>query len=294
MKILVTGASGMLGQRVVPALLAEGFEVRCFVRPQSVGKLRFDFMTELCLDRVDNSLEKSLSGCRAVVNLVGIIRESFPTTFRKVHVEYVQRLLKAARKQGVKRIIQVSAVGASAHSIHPYLRTKYEGERLLRESGLDYTVFRPTFMYDRGGLAIETFIRQVRRLPVVPVIGDGSYRQQPLFAGDLAAGIARSLAGKSFIKKTYQAGGPEQLTYNQLLDRIGSVFSKKVRKLKVPVRWARKASALLGQFRFYPLDPDQLELLLMDDICDEKPFYRDFGIIPTLFINGLSKVISHV
>ena len=192
MKVFVTGSTGFVGNHVLNELLEKGHQVRALVRPGSEYKLKRPDEVESTPGTVEEpaDLIQGMQGCDAIIHLVGIIR-AFPNrgiTFEKLHTEATANVVAAAKETGVSRLLHMSALGAREDGPTPYLSTKYAAEELVRESGLDFTVFRPSLIFGRGGEAIKMFSDMVAKI-VVPIIGDGKYRFQPVSASTVAQGF---------------------------------------------------------------------------------------------------------
>jgi uncharacterized protein YbjT (DUF2867 family) len=285
MRVFVTGGTGFVGSEVLRQLTATGHTVRALVRPGSERKLAVRQGVEIHRgDASDpDSLQGALADCEAVIHLIGIIRE-FPAkgvTFARLHVEATSNIVAEAQRQGVRRYLHMSANGARAGHSSGYFSSKWQAEELVRASGLDWTIFRPSLIHGEGDQFINLLAKFIRLLPLVPVIGDGQYRLAPVFVKDVAAAFTRGLAVDAARGKTYQCCGPEAYTYDQLLDLIGRALGrKKVRKLHQPVPLVRPAVSLFESFSFFPITGDQLAMLLEGNICADHEWADTLGIAP--------------
>lgn len=286
-RVLVTGASGYLGGAVVAALRAEGQEVRALVR-RSVGLPAHLGGVETARgDAVSGEgLAEAARGCQAVIHLVGIIRESAGVTMERVHVGGTRNVLRAAEAAGVEHFVHVSAVGADAHGATPYQRSKGEAERLVAAAGMAHTIIRPTVVFGPGGPGhnlVSELGGILRRAPVMPVFGDGRYPMQPVSAANVATGCARALSRPAARGRTFEAGGPERLSYEEVLRRIASALHRPFRPVHVPLGVIRPALPLLEHLPGFPLTSDQLTMLLAGNACDPQPFLQAFAIRPDRF-----------
>ncbi|HIJ82336.1 MAG TPA: NAD(P)H-binding protein, partial [Desulfuromonadales bacterium] len=173
MKIFITGGTGFVGGHVVRELLGRGHEV-CLLAHRRSPELKNVQQFEGDVTRLE-SFECAAAGCEAFINLVGIIRE-FPSrgiTFEKLHVEATANALAAARKAGIRRYIQMSALGTRPDAVSRYHRTKFQAEELVRSSGLEWTVLRPSLIYGPKDAFINMLAGQMRLAPIMPVIGSG-------------------------------------------------------------------------------------------------------------------------
>jgi len=287
MRVLVTGAAGYLGGAVVPALQAEGHRVRALVRRTGDGPPHLRTVETATGDVVEGTgLDQAAAGSDAVVHLVGIIRESRGATMEGVHVQGTRNTLQAAAHAGVTRFVHVSAVGADPYGPTDYLRTKGEAERLLAASGLACTVIRPTVVFGPGGPGSNLVAELggiLRAAPLMPVFGDGRYLMQPVSARNVAAGCARALAVPATAGRTYEAGGPERLAYEEVLRRIAAAMGRPFRPLHVPLGLIRPLLPTLQRLPGFPLTVDQLTMLLAGSVCDAGPFFSDFGLTTDRF-----------
>ena len=195
-KILVTGATGFVGPKIVHALRAQDYDVRALVRAPARGARLAGWGAELVTGDITDpaSLRAALDGCTHVVHLVAMIKGS-AADFHRVMTEGTEHLVAAAKDGGVERFVLMSALGTSATSKDevPYYAAKWAEEQAVKGSGLEYTIFRPSFVFGSDGGALPTFMKQVRYSPVVTVIGSGPQRSQPIWVDDVAAYFARAI-----------------------------------------------------------------------------------------------------
>lgn len=283
MKVFVTGSTGFVGNHVLNELLDKGHQVRALVRPGSEYKLKRPDEMESTSGTVEEpaDLIQGMEGCDAIIHLVGIIR-AFPRrgiTFEKLHTEAAANVVAAAKETGVSRLLHMSALGAREDGPTPYLSTKYAAEELVRESGLDFTIIRPSLIFGRGGEAIKMFSDMVAKI-VVPIIGDGKYRFQPVSASTVAQGFEKALGLEDAHGKTLDVGGPDNVTFDEIMDTLARVKGKTIVKIHLPVFPLRMVSSALQHAPGYPLTTDQITMLLEGSTCDEKPFYELLDITP--------------
>ncbi|MBI5178019.1 MAG: complex I NDUFA9 subunit family protein [Nitrospinae bacterium] len=288
MKVLVAGGSGFIGSYLIDALTARGHRVTCLSRSTTRRTSSAENWRGDALEPA--SMAGALERHDAVINLIGIIR-AFPSrgiTFPRFHVEATRNLLDATRKAGVKRFIQMSANGASPDGIAEYQTTKAQGEELVRVSGLDWTIFRPSVVFGKPPEGKIEFCTQLGRsfkfAPVIPVFGDGNYRLQPIHAKDVAAAFAGALDNPASIGKTFHLGGDVAYSYREILNLI-FIGMGKTPRAKLPVPWflAKPVFSLLGSFAFFPATADEIEMLMAGNRVPETEYIKFFDIAPTPF-----------
>ena len=281
--ILITGGTGFVGSRIVHALRAEGRAIRCLVRrPESAGRLRA-WGCELVQGDVTDaeSLKRAVEGCEAVVHLVAIIMGK-PEDFDRVMIRGTEDLVRAAEEAGVRRFVLMSALGTTEETreLTPYYRAKWAMEQIVAGSPLTHTIFRPSFVFGRDGGVLPTFVRLVRYSPVTPVVGPGAQRIQPIWVDDVAAYYAKSVDLPAAEGRTFEIGGPDVVTWNELYSRIASVLGKRRGKIHLPFGLmrvnARVIEALPGPT---PITPDQVRMLEAgDNVVTDDEAQRTFEL----------------
>jgi uncharacterized protein YbjT (DUF2867 family) len=297
-RIFVTGATGFVGHAVVRDLLAHGFLVRCLVRPGSESLLKgFESIDRVPGDVLDpDGLPPSVEGSAAIIHLVGIIREHRATgvTFDRLHTQATANMLGVAREAGVKRYFQMSAVGTRSGAVSRYHRTKWQAEEVVRASALDWTIIRPSLIYGPGDEFVSVLARMIRRLPAVPVLGDGQYQLQPIAVDQIAEGFARALRLPLTVGQTYEAGGPEPYRFDELLDMVGRALGVvRVRKVHVPLGLIKVMTRAFGWLPFFPVTMDQITMLEEGNVTDPTRFYADFNMTPEPLALGLRRMFPN-
>jgi NADH dehydrogenase len=291
MKVFVTGGTGFVGSYVLCALRDAGHDVRVLVRKGSEGKLPFTDG----LDIVHGDLsgpggwERALEGVSAVIHLVGVIRE-FPSrgvTFHKLHAEATRLIVETAVRMGVKKIIHMSANGASETGVSAYQRTKWEGERAVMVSGLEWTIFRPSVIFgDPGGrMEFASELAKVARMaPVFPVFGDGMYKLAPVAVEDVADCFVKSLTEPSAKNRVFHLGGANDFTFRDVVQIVGHAIGRRnMPAVGVPFALVCPIAGLLGGFSFFPVTVDQLDMLKLGNVCPESKWMETFSITPKRF-----------
>ena len=293
MRIFLTGGTGFIGGHVRRELLRRGHEIRLLVHTRGDG-------TEAGIEEIAGDITRPetffgvLEGCDATVNLVGIIRE-FPNrgiTFERLHVEATRNVIEAARNAGVKRHLQMSALGTRQNASSRYHRSKFRAEEEVRLSGLEWTVFRPSIVFGPEDDFVNKLAGYIRSYPAVPVIGNGTYRLQPVSADDVARCFALALEMPETVGRTFELCGPDRLPYNDLLDTIGRVLGKKhVVKIPNPLTLMAAIVPVLQGFSFFPITMDQILMLVEENICDGT-WQETFGFEPERFEQGIARYLK--
>jgi uncharacterized protein YbjT (DUF2867 family) len=267
-KVLVTGGTGFVGPKVVQALLARGHEVRALVRRPERGAQLTAWGAELVTGDVTDpaSLRAAVDGCTHVVHLVAILKGT-RDDFQRVMTQGTANVIAAANEAQVERFALMSAIGPSAttNDTVPYFASKSAMEQETLQSGLEHTIFRPSFIFGRDGGALPTFVKQVRYSPVVTVIGSGLQRIQPIWVEDVAEYISRAVDDPRAAGKTFELGGPDIVTWNELYLTIAKVLGKRRALLHIPFGVARAGAHITQWVPGAPLTTDQVAMIEAGD-----------------------------
>jgi len=293
MKIFIAGGTGFVGTHLVEALRKKGHELRLLVHARSTGAAGGIDQIEGDVTRLE-SFEQAVNGCDAVINLVGIIRE-FPArgiTFERLHVQATANMLAATRKAGIQRYLQMSALGTRPEASSRYHVSKFRAEELVRSSGLDATILRPSVIYGPKDAFINMLAGQLRLIPVMPVIGSGTYRLQPIHADDVASCFALALEMHETIGQSYELCGNDRLTYVGLLDAVAFAMGKPAPfKAHVPLGLMKMVVPVLQRVPQFPITMDQLQMLIEENICDGC-WKKVFRFEPRDFKEGIREYLG--
>ncbi len=266
--ILATGSTGFIGPKIVHRLRAEGKDVRCLVRDRRRGKLLESWGCELVEGDVTDrrSLDAAAAGCDVVIHLVSIIAGR-RQDFERVMEQGTRNLVDAAKAAGVRRFILMSALGTNeaTRDLVPYYRAKWEMERTVRESGLEYVIFRPSFVFGSDGGALAQFTRLVRLTPVTPIVGSGNQRLQPIWVDDVAAYFAAAVDKPAAANRTFELGGPDIVTWNEFWERLKRSRRMRRPSIHVPTKLLRVQAIALERLPNPPVTRDQLTMLEAGD-----------------------------
>lgn len=298
MRVLVTGGSGVVGQSTVTALIKRGHTVRLLSRGAAEDVKAWPVGVEAWPGDLSTpaSIHGSADGCQAVVHLVGIVDETPPDrTFQRVNIEGTRAMVGEATRAGCGRFVFVSSLGADTGT-SPYHRSKAAAEAIVREQRAEWVIIRPGAVYGPGDEHLSLMLRMVRTLPVVPSIGDGSQRFQPIWHEDLAAGLAISVDRPGIIGRELEVGGREIITQKMLIDRMQAMTDRKVPTLPVPEFLASFGlRALNASGVGAPISESQLDMLREENmIAEGRPnaLVQDLGVTPTPLDEGLRRFIN--
>src|SRR5215218_490907 len=217
-RIFISGGTGFVGRNLQAALA--GRPLRLLVRDRSRSASASEGDVEYVEGDVTDpdSLEGALDGCEAAISLAAIIEERGRNTFDAVIRQGNVNLVAAARLAGIGRFILMSALGARHDPAFPYFEAKWQAEQVVKNAGIAWTIFRPSIIFGPGDGFINVLADLIRKAPIIPVVGSGQTKFQPVSVNEVAESFVKALDDPSTAGQTYELGGPDILTYEQLLD----------------------------------------------------------------------------
>jgi len=285
--VCVFGGTGFLGRRLVRRLAAEGAALRIAVRSpdRAQSVLRAADLQRVTVLRADvrdrASVAAAVAGADAVVNAVSAYVEKGGVTFESVHVHGAKTLAQEAAAAGVARLVLVSGIGADPQSPSPYIRARGRGELVVRQAFPGATIVRPSAMFGPGDALFGTLADLVRMLPVVPIIGGGRTRLQPVYVEDVAQAIVRLLADPETASRTYELAGPGVYTLRELVGFVLRIMNKHRLLVPVPFTVAEIQARLFEFLPSPPLTTGQVDLLRLDNLASGAlPGFRELDIQP--------------
>jgi uncharacterized protein YbjT (DUF2867 family) len=296
MNIFLTGGTGFVGSAVIHALLERGHSIHALVnhKPLNLTDDRVKSFPGGLFD--DAAADTAMRDCSAVIHLVGIIKEkpSVGITFDRIHYQGTVRITEAAKRAGIRRFVQMSALGASADAVASYHRTKFAAEEFVRASGLDWTIFRPSMILGPGGEFSKMQERWARGTAApyffMPYFGAGllglghKFRIQPIQVGDVARAIVESLDKPETIGQTYPLAGPVVMTWPQMHQEVAEkIIGHRKAVLAIPAWYALLLSRIVPSV-LLPFTADQVRMSQQDNVADMAGFAKSFGWVPQLGI----------
>lgn len=277
-RVLVVGGTGFLGETMRTTLLDAGFAVKLLVRSSGDAERLRQLGFETALGDVEDpqSLFVAMSDVEAVVNLVAIVKESKDVTFERINVQGTVNLVNAACQASVDRFIQMSAIGAANLPEFPYLYTKWRAENYVRDRIPDWTIFRPSIVFGPGREGHFQFVAQLaevlRATPITPVAGDGNAKFQPIHVEDVSAAFARAVSDPSTTRQVLELGGPDVLTYREMLDEVARTLGVSKPTMNVPVGLVRLGVSIMQPLPFIepPVTHGQLDMLQLDNTTEDN------------------------
>ena len=286
--VTIFGGSGFIGRYLVQRLAQRGWVIRVAVRhPRQAHFLKplgdVGQITPVPAALQDEeSIKAAVAGADAVVNLVGLLYEKGRQSFEAVHLQGAQRIAQAAAEAGAQDMVQVSAIGASVDAEADYARSKGAGEVAVRKAFPNAVVVRPSIVFGPEDGFFNLFGAMARLSPMLPLVGGGHTRFQPVYVGDVADAIVTCLEDHNCRGKTYELGGPRVYSFKELLQLLLQQIRRRRLLLPIPFAVADLQGAVLQLLPVPPLTRDQVRLLRVDNVVPEGALgLADLGIDPT-------------
>ncbi len=283
MRIAVVGATGFVGGHLVPHLIGAGHDVIAISRRGRRLDGWSDAVEARAADVTRDDLDAALAGAEGVVHLVAIPRETGGRKFDEVNVRGTRRVVEAAERAGVRQLVHLSAMGVVDDARLAYLYSKWRGEEAVRSSSLDWVVLRPSLMFGRG----DGFFNLVKTTlrwwsPAVVVIpGKGDARFQPVSVDDVAIAVERSLVDPERAGRVYEIGGPEWVTYREIVDAVMAATGMRRLKLGMPIPLLSALTSVTDRvLPIFPVSHDQISSLQRPNYTDPGAFEQAFGVAP--------------
>ena len=282
-KVLVTGATGFTGSRVVPLLIAEGFWVRCLVRASSDRRRIQEYPVD-CIEgdlKDVNSLSVAMEDVDYLINVASI------------GFGHAPNIVKAAVQTDIERAVFISTTAIFTTLNVSSKKVRVNAEQVIKKSPLQYTILRPTMIYgSTGDRNMSRLLRYLKKYPFLPIFGNGKCLQQPVYVEDVAWAAVAVLNNKETIGKAYNIPGADALTMNQVVDTISILLGTQTQRMHLPAKPFVSGLTLLEKCGFsLPLKSEQILRLNEDKTFPWDDAARDFGYNPFSFKEGVSREI---
>ncbi len=287
--ILVTGATGFVGKNLIEKL-SKNQKIRCLVRKDSdLGKSIEVVKGDLTDVKYLKEATKNVS---TVIHLAAIINSSNKEEFERINIEGTRNLVKACKENNVKKFIHLSTCDVILKNKNDYASSKLEAENIVKASGLNYFIIRPTVIYGKGDKeSLGMLFNVIKKYPFAPVIGNGNYELQPVHIDDVIGIILKCLSLKT-ANRTYFVAGPNPVTFNRIIDITSKVLSKKVFKIHFPLLLLR---IILKPYELISKNPSitYKELLAVTEnkTCNISVTEKELGFKPLSFEEGVKKTL---
>ena len=302
MKVAVTGFSGFVGRQVLRELVGSGHEVVCVGRLSArervddiPGREQFEFREFDVLG--GHSSAGVFDGVDAVIHLVGIISECGSSRFEAFHAKGTEKVVVAAKQGEVPRFLQMSALGVREGARSRYHQTKWTGECFVRDSGLLWTIFRPSMIFGPEDQAIRFFAAMSKWSPIIPAFGGGTNLIQPIAVEDVAKCFVAALDSEATIERTYDLCGDARMSFRSMIEEVLHACRRRRLIVSLPFSLAQVQAVFL-EWLFDrclgmrpPLNQDQLLMLQEDNVGDNQLAKRHLGLRPLEFKSGLQRYL---
>ena len=284
--VLLIGGSGFVGTAVANRLAKLDINVTVPTRRRERQKALIALPNVSMVEanvHCPEQLAKLMVGQDAVINLVGILHSRdlkipYSRVFADAHVELPKKIVVAAKAAGIKRVLHMSALKAATDAPSEYLRSKADGEAVVKASGLDVTVFRPSVIFGVGDAFLSTFAKFLRLLPRF-YLGYGQAKFQPVFIGDVAEVIVRSLLDVNAVGQTYELVGPKVYTLRQIVEYVNELTGARKTIKDLSEFWALMQAGFMSLAPNPMLSPDNLRSMEVDSVSPDAKM--PYGIVPT-------------
>jgi uncharacterized protein YbjT (DUF2867 family) len=287
-QITVFGGTGFIGRYVIDRLCDQGYTIRVATRsPSSAYFLRTSgavgqVVPVACNIFNDASIAEAIAGSSHIINLVGILAEKGRQTFESVHQYFPASLARLAARNHIERFVQVSSLGAGENASSQYAQSKAAGEKAVLAAFPQAAILRPSIVFGPEDGFFNRFARMAQIMPMLPLIGGGHTKFQPVYVGDVADAIVRSISAPDVVTGTFELGGDDIYSFKELMEKMFTYTAQPRTLVTVPFALAKAKGAVLQYLPGQLLTVDQVRSLSTDNVISGKyPGLRDFSINPT-------------
>lgn len=294
MNVLITGASGFIGSHITQALIKDGHTVTVCVRNSKLAQQHWPsahaISTDFSRDHQVSEWLPRLDGIDVVINAVGIIRETGLQTFEALHTAAPCALFKACEKAGVKRVIQISALGADETAFSQYHLSKRAADECLMELNVNWSILMPSIVYGPGAKSMA-FFRALASLPLTPIIDKGGQQVQPIHIDDLIQAVLQIIQPETSGQHRIELVGPKAITIKEIYSQLRNWLGLgKIRFISLPYQLTLIAGRLGGYLGNTPMTTESVQMLRKGNTADVTPFVKQFGFEPVSFEQALINI----
>jgi uncharacterized protein YbjT (DUF2867 family) len=294
--ILLTGATGFIGDRVLRELSKKNLQVRCLVRKNASSQNpNITYVTGDVLDY--DSLVRATAGVDTVyyfIHMMGNQPAGEEKKFDELDRLAINNMVRACRENGAKRIIHLTGMRNPREKLSHHLESRKEVEEIIRKSGIDHTIFRASIIIGRGGAAFDILETAVRKFPIIPIFEWENTRVQPIYIDDVIRYLVECLDRKETLNKCYDIGCSQVLTYKELIQQYADELGLKRTFIRIPGSWHRLSAMVLG--RLSPVNPNVvywlIESLQNNMVCEPNDLNKIFGFVPLGFKESIMKLAT--
>lgn len=295
--ILLTGATGFIGNRVLQALSKKNLPVRCLVRKHTPSQNpNITYVTGDVLDY--DSLVRATAGVDTVyyfIHMMGNQPAGEQKKFDELDRLAINNMVRACRENGIKRIIHLTGIRNPREKLSHHLESRKEVEEIIRNSGIDHTIFRASIIIGRGGAAFDILETAVAKFAIIPIFEWENTRVQPIYIDDVIRYLVECLDRKETINKCYDIGCSAVLTYKELIQQYADELGLKRTFIRIPGYWHWLSAMVLGKLS--PVDPNVvywlIESLHNNMICEPNDLNKIFGFVPLGFKESINKALRN-
>ncbi len=290
MRVLITGATGFIGHELVKKI-KDTQEIACIVRKENQFLKDNKIKTIVCnLNNIDELLKKT-KNFEVVIHLAGIVNTHSKKEFYNKNVELTKNLLNVCKKNKIKKFIFISTAVVASEVQGNYSKSKIEAENLVKQSGVDYVILRPSLVYGKEDKKnLSGIIKIIKKYPVFPLIG-GSSKLQPIHVDDVVDIIIQSIKNKKANNKTYFVAGPEEIIFKRVIKILSAKLNKKVLMVPIPPFIPIFLVKVYEKLSKNPaIVNEQMARLMTNNVCDISETKKDFNFNPLTFKEGVNKL----
>ncbi|MGB7621282.1 MAG: complex I NDUFA9 subunit family protein [Terriglobia bacterium] len=299
MNILVTGGTGLIGSHIIEELLADGAHRVCCLSRQGASRNRWGERIQMRTGDIADlaSVERATQGIDAVVHCVQFPNHPIENprrgwTYLAVDGHGTERMVDAARKNGVKRFVYLSGAGTSAEKPQPWFRAKVMAENAIRSSGMEYVILRPSWIYGPEDRSLNKFLLFAKVLPFVPIIGNGKTKVQPISVFDIARVAAKAVTSRQATNRIFELGGPQALTMDEIIRTALKVAGKRRFLFHQSAGFMKLLASFLQYLPGRPLTPLAIDFIMMEEPVDSSEAEKVFGMKFVSLEEGLRRYLK--